>query len=40
MPLVTDPDLLHWLTTDEKPRPLPTTRPDDAAPVHTGEQPR
>ncbi len=38
MKLMTEPDLLHWLTTNEKPRPLvavPTT--DTTAP--TGEQP-
>ena len=31
MPLVTDPDLLHWLTTDQKPAPLPTTAPATGA---------
>ena len=27
IPLATDEDVLHWLTTDEKPGPLPTSQP-------------
>lgn len=42
MPLTIDQDLLHWLTTDQSPRPLSSPRrpADDQSPVPTGAQPQ